>query len=1093
MKNPNRLNKVQILWLDFITPIQVWLFIRVKRNSWVSKKAEQIIRTAEKRHYGRLVSSIHEWWGDQMYPERGATTFLIALLVILLPQLILASGIYQYLHPITSAWAESETFQSTLTSTWQVLASVIGIAFVIVVFLTQYVVDRQFERRAFPLFASRTWMVFTVMMGLLTLISMGGCVLLFDLKNKFLNPGINNISELLVSMALYNLVLFLVNILLTVRLYIITYKFLSPYYFKQEFRLYLQKLVRRGVYNELRNRIAKKLVQDQCTQYGIDLSHLDNYPNKIPVTLPSLSKTINEIIDVNLGLLDMVAKRKGSISLDNKNNSIIFLGELGRRVSIEQPQIAHVPLNVEYRHITYPLQMAVRFTPLTDLRRLSNLTEELVLNRDLMASALRNGNSYEVEYLLDNYMDALRSFLQAFEILGLQYSFEMAQKEISIFSEWPFASSISEQYFDLLDQAVKSNNLEILRLFTGFPVQVMALAFHEKDHLLFKRFSNLYPAIYVKSLRFLEDQNLKRFVKDRSWRLLVDFDRIQIAHSVENIVTFDKDIGAITDYSIRILHVLNNLLKSSIDLQDWEQYRYFASAMRQVYRSVDTKYDQGYLTILEIQTEQSQEQPVPESLKQRYLQAKAIVREKERVGGTRKALMVGIGAWLLHLFETGRLTAPNLSDYRSSVDMEFLSASEMYELYCVYLDTRKINDLTDWTSWELAERPESVDESGGGALVFDNWLSRYYVIRMLELMPANEHMALPSLKSFFNSASILDMVKNQLSYLEKSPAWQDYLHVTDPAYKYRANALVKLHQAAADEQEVLEEIDIVRQPLDQEKVNAFRDDVQKSWLENSFLRKLFTHHRKFEMHPDREPPNDLQAYGVHELSEKEAYIKQNRIEYPNWGATYGRALGNSEDQLLAAQILGVETKTTMENDLDNAIILRIAEMTSAGYSPIILCERTLLYQLIYKSPHFRGHWALQNSLLDRLSGHGLYEETMVFSINGIPEKTIIMLDFGAFATLVQYRPTEKSDFPLYISIDEISVEKAKSILEKNPAWAINPRTKEALSEEAAIRRIQQNVTIQIWERFRLENVNPKAGKVLQVMDTPKDIPTQETI
>jgi hypothetical protein len=363
---------------------------------------------------------------------------------------------------------------------------------------------------------------------------------------------------------------------------------------------------------------------------------------------------------------------------------------------------------------------------------------------------------------------------------------------------------------------------------------------------------------------------------------------------------------------------------------------------------------------------------------------------------------------------------------------------------------------------------------------------------MLELMPANEHMALPSLKPFFNSSSILDMVKNQLSYLEKSPAWQDYLHVTDPAYEYRANVLVKLHQAAADEQEVLEEIDIVRQPLDQEKVNAFRDDVQKSWLENSFLRKLFTHHKKFEAHPDSEPPDDLQAYGVHELSEKEPYIKQNRIEYPDWGTAYGRALANSEDRLLIAQILGVETNTTTENELDNAIIVRIAEMTSAGYSPIILCERTLLYQILYKSRHFRGHWALQNSLLDRLSGYGLYEETMVFSINGVPEKTIIILDLGAYATLVQYRPTEKNDFPLCISIDEISVEKAGSILEKNPSWAINPRTEETLSEEAAIRRIQQNVTIQIWERFRLENVNPKAGKIIQVIDAPKDIPTQET-
>ncbi len=1081
-------NRIWIKCLDIITPIQVWWIVRFWRYSWVSARADQIIRKSSSRKLIGYLDIIRDKWDDWMHPENGIASLLVALVIVCLPQIILAFGLYRYLRLTSLYLEESKAIQSTLVAAWQVLASLIGIAFVIIVFLTQYAVDRQFERRALPLFASRTWMVYTVMMGLLTLLSMGINVLLFNMVADPANPHTGIVPDFLKSIALYNLILFAANIVFTIRLYIITYRLLSPQFFKQEFRKYLRKLVNKGVYTELRDRIAKKLLLEHCNQIGIDLSYYDHYPNKEQVNIPELSNIINEVVDVNLDLLQIVANRIKHISTSHDSKAVIFLGEMGRRLSAERPQIAFVSSDYAYRPITYPLQMASRIAPLAESNR-SNLQAELLLNRDLMASAIRNGNSDEVENHLENYLETLRSFLQSFEAVGLRYSFEMAQKELSFFSNWPFVSSILEQYVHLLDLALKSDDAQIIHHFTGFPLQVMALAFQAKDHLLFRRFSNLYTVIYVRTTRFLENQELKRYVKDRCWRLLADFDRYQIAYAITNLII--SNVEALTDYSIQLLLVLNRLIKSAIDQQDWEQYRLFSSAIRLIYKDVDGNYDQNHLEILKIRMELLADRQALETIEHEYEDSKVIISQKNRVESTRRVLMIGIGAWLIHLFETSRLTSSDLSNHLVTIAVEFLTVDSLYDAFSGYLINEGVHDLADWTSWELEEKPETPGEVTSSPLAFEKWLAYFYVIRMLELMPTNESMALPELKPFINSERTLDIVKQQLTQLESNPLWQEYLHVSEPIYKYRAKVLIQIHQKAADQQHILDEIELVHQPFDEDKIRAFAENVRKSWLDSATLRALFVYYNKYEPRPGINPPEGLLAFGVHELDDKGAYVNQNRVGYPDWGGAYGRSLGNSEDSILITDMLRQESNIVLEDELDEVIKQALTELRSLGYVPVILCESSILFERIYKSPHFHGRWRVQNSLLDQLGAEGLFEDTLVFNLREFQDKSIVLIDIKAYATLVQYRPTEKDDFPLFVHIEEITDVRAREILSNNQEWAIHTKTGEVLDDETAIRQIKRHVIIQISERFRLENINPQAGKVFRIIDKSINVPAQE--
>lgn len=1074
------LNEIKTKWIDFVTPLEVWWIVRFKRNSWATTRANWVIRETQPRSINNIISGFNNQWNEWMRPKNGLKVVLIALIIVFLPQIILTISQLELIQTPSVLWENPNALQSTLTTFWQVLASLIGIAFVIIVFLTQYSVDRRFERRALPLFASRTWMVFTVVISLLALLSMGINVLLFNILPANQNPqGIFNL-ELVISITFYNLLLFAGIILLIIRLYILTYKLLNPEYFRDELRKYIQKIVTDGVNAELRNRIAKKLIIDQCNQYGITLSYFGNYPTKIQVNIPGLSRNLSEINDVNLHLLKLVGTRARKITRKENNKNVIFNGELERRLSAENPQIAYLSSNLNSRQITFPLQMSIRLDSISN-RNQSNLVSELLLNRDMMASAIRNGNSDEVEKLLNLYLDTLRSFLHSLEAVGLSYSFEMAQEELSIFTDWPFISSISEQYVQLLDLALKSDDTQIIQNFISFPLQIMALAFHERDHLLYRRFSNLYHIIYVRAIRLLENSDLLNFVKDRSWRILLDFDQYRISRAIENSLDLNQSIDILTNYSIQILLVLNRLLKSSMDHQDWEQYRYYVLAMRQIYKEVDGKHDQGYLDLLDMQKEQIESQEIPEDFKREYHRTQEIVEYKSRLDDIRCVLIMGIGAWLIHLFETKRLTSTDLFDRLASVAVGFLSAEKLYEAYSIYLHSIKIQNLTEWASWELDEKPETPGEPTVGALAFDSWFARYYVIRMLELMPTSKEMAQPQLKPFANGKGTLDTVMNQLSYLQETPIWQDYLKTNQQDYKFRENILVNIHQAAADQQQILEEIELVNQPLDQEKIRIFNEDVEKSWHESATLRSLFVYYNKYEQRPEVDPPENLHAYGIRELTDKGAYVQQNRINYPDWGGAYGRNLAIIEENLFIPELVRFNSTTVLENDIVSALQKVLADMKAAGYSPIILSERSVLFELLYKLPLFQARWRKQNDTVEQLGAIGLYEDSLVFDLGGLTGKRLVIVDIKAFATLVQYRPNEKENFPLHISIEEINLERARGILERNPDWALHPETKEELSEDAALRRIQQHVHVQIWERFKLEDIDQNAGRVIRVV------------
>ncbi len=238
------------------------------------------------------------------------------------------------------------------------------------------------------------------------------------------------------------------------------------------------------------------------------------------------------------------------------------------------------------------------------------------------------------------------------------------------------------------------------------------------------------------------------------------------------------------------------------------------------------------------------------------------------------------------------------------------------------------------------------------------------------------------------------------------------------------------------------------------------------------------HFHRYKPLPESEPPDELLQYGITKLDLKGAYVDQEKVIYPNFGEMYGRNLGNSENQKILEDIIDLSKNYIVANDIDERIKSHIDEMNLLGYSPVMFLKSSHWLEYSMESKLYQAEWKLANEVIELLDADGLFDETtFVFSTHTMNENTVVLVDLSAFATLCQYRPSEKTDFPLYISIEELDLQKANEILEANPDWGIDD-TEEEMSEEEAIRKIQQRVHLQILERFQLEDIDQKACRVL---------------
>jgi len=864
---------------------------------------------------------------------------------------------------------------------------------------------------------------------------------------------------------------------LTLILYIRTYQLLNPSNFRKVLIVYHRRKVLERVYQELFKRVKQNTSIRFVEELGIEASLFEhNYPGRIGIEIREGPEGTKVVEDINLNLIGLSVENAKKLSENFQREQFTFSGLPGRTLSSDYPEIASIVPELNQKPIILPLRRAIRTIPWSSAK-LESASDDLLINRDLVSAAIISGQADNVELSLNLYIETIEAFLDSLQQLGYRFTPELAVSEGKWFNRWDIFETVYQQYVSLVQEALKSDNFQIINEFVGFPFHVMAKAFHYQDHFAFRQFANLYPYIYLLSKQHISDGRTKDQIADRCGRLLAEFASYQVERRLTQKEVDEEGASELIAYAESILAVFSQLAKYQIDNRDYSHFRLTVGSIQRLLKDFIHKHDEYKISHLELQIEYADNEELRRKSKLELKNEMKLNSLSLNLLNKRSSALFGLGTWICHLVDMGIFSVDEFEKFTKPINHEFGSISVLCDSHTIAISMEDRNRF-NWSGWEMDEWPdEAYGEGKFGSMHFSSWLSYYYAYRALELTPENPDSIL-DIKPTPDIKGILDSTKSSIEHFLENKSWEGTI-VKLGNFKLRSEILINSLGAAHAKQLEIEEIEITQIPISDEKVKTFIDDTEKTWKEQGVFRNLFIVYGKYYPRIDTSPPKELLPYGIYQRIPKGVFIEHPTIGYPMWGESYGRSMAQSEDRLISGSFGQLTYISADLEEFDDVIQRNMSSLQTKGFSPIILYGHKL-HRQFFESKYYEPKWRTAKSGPKGIKNlDGFYKDAVVIRYSFNPTDVIIF-DPEKFGDLVQSKVEEdKPDFPFLFSITEISKERAKEYLVKNPELRNHPETGEKLSKDDAIRRLQQDVELAIWQRIRIENVNPDSGIVVK--------------
>ncbi|MFZ2470735.1 MAG: hypothetical protein WAW52_02210 [Methanothrix sp.] len=962
-----------------------------------------------------------------------------------------------------------------LSTSWQVLASVIGISFVLIIFLIEYMHKNRYESQIFSLFSYYTKFHFIVILGLITLAVMGVDLILLNINYAELRTRLNII--------LIDIFLLVLNLFLIIFLYGRTFVFVRPNNFLKILDNELGNNIEQSVEDELRKRIGLNILNNICKDSKIEFSLWGSSRQGFDVvnTVGSLDHHALAVVDIHVGLVKRAARIAKTDQISNEiASTIVWTSSIDSVKNTEQKEIAFVSgMAAKIRPKTH-LALSVRLS--TPAQKLPSLiSENLLISKDELIRSIHEGNVSIVGLLLDRYRFIIRSFLSAMKGCNIRYTAADAERESGLFSDWPVLKQIKIDFFSVLEEALRSTNQEIIHLVTDFPIDVIYLADEYRDHLVFKRFAFFYPYIYKSSARLTDDVILKEFVYERTWRSLQNYGLRIISRLRDSDVSLE-DIDTYGGYALEIAYIFNNLLKTTIDLKDFVQFESYGRTFNGM---MDWHNNPPSRIAKNLERSLSRENDIVQRAKNELEldRNKKLAKAEENFIITRNLIWLGLGGWLTHLLDANRISAEEYRKWADDVEKAFPTIGILYKTYAI--DSFNQNKITRmWSSWDLQES-ESLQR---GALVIsdfiksDSWIAKYYCQRGIELSSLRADR-LSKTSPTENSKYILDSVTKIVETLKSSQTWKCTFNFQIDNLDDRSNNFIELHQLMHEMQKNADEDTIINSSLDPEIIAQFKLKIARSWEDSSVIRTLAKRYHNYEACPDCYISSDSTCFGMNLLVSKAAFIKQNKIYFANYAEDLGVQLGKGEDvRLIKSLIDRLPCLDTNINTLENIIYQKFEEFRERGLDPIILCNQNKFRNSLLKSRIFTYSW---NSAIENEIGInefiGIIDQALVFNIIELEDLGILILDLSSIGKLIQYRYDKESEYPLSISITPIDKDAAEHLYANDPEKYIDQETGGKLEKEKVIRNLMQEVHLRVLLRNKLEIMDATSGVRIKII------------
>lgn len=691
-----------------------------------------------------------------------------------------------------------------------------------------------------------------------------------------------------------------------------------------------------------------------------------------------------------------------------------------------------------------------------------------------LLDAVNRRSSRDLSRILEIYYHSLEEFLRTLHLYGIRYNPEQA-KQGDFLHEWEPIFQIQNDFFHLLESSVETGNKEIIRAEIYFIQDILDLSNENDDFLVFHRFKDFWLTIYCLALE-VEDKPLRNFIIDSLLRTITGFISTHLLLHLKHSEANKQQMEKYREYAVSGLLQYEQMLKATLEKKSLESLLKIDKNLGEILGNYDPENHRPYVVEIEARlmdaTLNSEEK---KQLNEKLEIAKAKTQLKHDLDSLVHEIWLGIGGWVTELYRRDKYNQEETVQFLKCAITKFKDVKNLASTYAA-MDTLYPSFPHAWKWWELEDKPSGVVVG----LNQEEWLTRFYCIGGITLTP-KEITAEDSLDPTPNSESTLNAVKRQcLDIIANSAKWSAIVgNMSSNELATRAENFIKLHERAVEKQRAIESKWLIEQPLDEQKMDEFKNKITKAWENSSETRTII---KRIGNYVDKQAVSEnVQFLGLQEWVSKNEFVKQDTTVVAGI-EQFGLAMSRGENRKVCSVLL---TNCSSQSVVEKVIATKISEVInqmkkkSCNINAILVGSPKIIREL-QKTNIFKPRWEIITSLDLNLPGfEGYFGELPVFLVSELDKNAICIVDLKKVGTFNQYRVQKDDTSILHFDIQFIDEKTAKEHIKSNPKLMENEKG-EKVSEIDACKKLQQFVIVKILERFEFILEDKDACNVLRM-------------
>jgi len=690
--------------------------------------------------------------------------------------------------------------------------------------------------------------------------------------------------------------------------------------------------------------------------------------------------------------------------------------------------------------------------------------------------AINEENYADVKSMNEKYRSMIETFWNFLRDYQIQYSPKDATNEMSYFSNditWIEISTILEDLEKIFKKAVVSSNNDLLLEAKHLPLGLLYSSVNKKDYYIFKSISRWYFYVcYEESIRCkdINPQKAEYLRKNAISMVIHEIATYILLPHFRDDFKSKKDSDQYIGFIEEILRQYMYLIKSSVKNSDFDSFKYFLNKFVSLGENRDELLDSEYkIQSLEtdikispnnkLDTKSLEKQLIKEKKKQKYEYSFKL---------NKYSIIWGICSWLIN--KDSNKYAEQIKQLLTYIPNEVKVVSDIY----LNVVKHESNDRWGWEWWRHEDDRDF--EPKVHSLGFEFEYILILTIKLIETIRKDPN-GIYSIDPDRHYAFAMDSqgsIKSQLENIKSNSILKEYLN--DSNLDDHFNKAIEILEKAKEQQEKDEELYIKNYNVPNTKLNsigqAFISEYKKNNQFRSFLTKNGFYSDQSNIKDEKEKAT--KRMGINQIINKESFVDEWHVHYPNLGSEYAHSFINGEIK----DILGKIKKKSKQKRL-TYIDDSIDQSKTDDY--FFVCSPSSLYSFsrITEKVKYR-----RNNLetVETRATYSIGDKEIPIYEFGFDYETVLLLNKAKFGKLYQLNPfnEEFSDkyklsyFYFFIDFYSQNEDLMKEMLNNPPEWL-----KEKNNQEEYLKL---HGVIKIYEKYKFKFDNNFEGYKFRVRE-----------